>query len=87
VPCPAFATPACRAASARPAHPRLVAQFHRPAHRPESAQGDLDEAWEIAAAGPMPLFLRHPSLSRAALLSRESLPVESPQLDLAELVA
>ena len=33
----------------------------------ESAQSDLDEAWEIAARGPMPLFLADIHLHRARL--------------------
>lgn len=34
---------------------------------PESAQSDLDEAWEIAARGPMPLFMADVHLYRARL--------------------
>jgi hypothetical protein len=34
---------------------------------PESAQSDLDEAWEIAERGPMPLFLAEIHLHRAGL--------------------
>ena len=34
---------------------------------PESAQADLDEAWEIAERGPMPLFLANIHLHRARL--------------------
>jgi hypothetical protein len=34
---------------------------------PESAQSDLDEAWEIAERGPMPLFLADIHLYRARL--------------------
>jgi hypothetical protein len=34
---------------------------------PESAQSDLDEAWEIAERGPMPLFLADIHLHRARL--------------------
>jgi tetratricopeptide (TPR) repeat protein len=34
---------------------------------PESAQADLDEAWEIAERGPMPLFLADIHLYRARL--------------------
>ena len=37
---------------------------------PESAQSDLDEAWEIAARGPMPLFLADIHLYRARLFGR-----------------
>jgi hypothetical protein len=37
---------------------------------PESAQSDLDEAWEIAQRGPMPLFLADIHLSRARLFGR-----------------
>lgn len=65
---------------------------------PESAQSDLDEAWEIAARGPMPLFLADIHLYRARLFgeaggvfsvqssvgSGETYPWESPQADLAE---
>jgi hypothetical protein len=35
---------------------------------PESAQGDLDEAWEIAERGPMPLFMADVHLHRARLI-------------------
>jgi tetratricopeptide (TPR) repeat protein len=38
---------------------------------PESAQSDLDEAWEIAERGPMPLFLADIHLYRARLFFRE----------------
>ena len=56
-----------------------------PATGPDSAQSDLDEAWEIAARGPMPLFLADIHLYRARLFFRENpYPWESPQLDLAE---
>ncbi|OYW75973.1 MAG: hypothetical protein B7Z37_10955 [Verrucomicrobia bacterium 12-59-8] len=52
---------------------------------PESAQTDLDEAWEIAERGPMPLFLADIHLHRARLFLREAkYPWESPQHDLAE---
>ena len=34
---------------------------------PDSAQSDLDEAWEIAERGPMPLFLADIHLHRARL--------------------
>jgi hypothetical protein len=34
---------------------------------PDSAQNDLDEAWEIASRGPMPLFLADIHLHRARL--------------------
>jgi hypothetical protein len=37
---------------------------------PESAPSDLDEAWEIAQRGPMPLFLADIHLSRARLFGR-----------------
>ena len=50
----------------------------------ESAQSDLDEAWEIAARGPMKLFLADIHLYRARLFFREpSYPWKSPQDDLA----
>jgi len=52
---------------------------------PESAQSDLDEAWEIAERGPMPLFLADIHLYRARLFFREgTYPWQSPQHDLAE---
>jgi hypothetical protein len=61
---------------------------------PDSAQSDLDEAWEIAERGPMPLFLADIHLSRARLFgmkkeecrmkNEEAYPWESPQHDLAE---
>jgi SEFIR domain len=57
---------------------------------PESAQSDLDEAWEIAERGPMPLFLADIHLHRARLFGRlkseasgEKYPWESPAADLA----
>jgi hypothetical protein len=50
----------------------------------ESAQSDLDEAWEIAERGPMKLFLADIHLYRARLFFREpSYPWQSPQDDLA----
>ena len=39
---------------------------------PESAQEDLDEAWEIAERGPMPLFLADIHLHRARLFFHEA---------------
>jgi len=39
---------------------------------PDSAQADLDEAWEIAERGPMPLFLADIHLHRARLFFREA---------------
>jgi hypothetical protein len=39
---------------------------------PESAQADLDEAWEIAERGPMKLFLADIYLHRARLFFREA---------------
>ena len=57
---------------------------------PDSAQSDLDEAWEIAERGPMPLFLVDIHLHRARLFGRhassaigEQYPWESPAADLA----
>jgi len=50
-----------------------------------SAQSDLDEAWEIAERGPMPLFLADVHLYRARLFFREKpYPWQSAQHDLAE---
>lgn len=52
---------------------------------PDSAQADLDEAWEIAERGPMRLHMADIHLYRARLFFREeSYPWESPQKDLAE---
>jgi len=46
---------------------------------------DLNEAWEIAERGPMPLFMADIHLHRARLFGRVSpYPWESPQADLAE---
>jgi hypothetical protein len=51
----------------------------------ESAQSDLDEAWEIAERGPMPLHRAEIHLYRARLFCRKAeYPWESPQHDLAE---
>jgi hypothetical protein len=57
---------------------------------PDSAQSDLDEAWEIAARGPMRLFLADIHLTRARLFGgmRDEgggmkYPWESPEADLA----
>jgi len=51
----------------------------------ESAQSDLNEAWEIAERGPMPLFMADIHLYRARLFFRDAkYPWESPQYDLAE---
>ena len=61
---------------------------------PESAQSDLDEAWEIAARGPMKLHLADIHLYRARLFGlrnadfgvrneESAYPWESPQADLA----
>jgi tetratricopeptide (TPR) repeat protein len=51
---------------------------------PESAQEDLEEAWEIAERGPMKLFLADICLHRARLFFREAkYPWESPAADLA----
>ena len=57
---------------------------------PERAQADLDEAWEIAARGPMKLFLADIHLHRARLFGRQKeegrmseYPWPSPQDDLA----
>ena len=52
---------------------------------PESAQRDLDEAWNIAERGPMPLILADIHLHRARLFHAVTpYPWESPQKDLAE---
>lgn len=58
---------------------------------PESAQSDLDEAWEIAERGPMRLFLADIHLHRARLFGPPSpdgqapkYPWTSPEADLTE---
>jgi hypothetical protein len=60
---------------------------------PDSALADLDEAWEIAARGSMPLFMADIHLSRARLFgmkkeecrmkNEKAYPWESPAKDLA----
>jgi hypothetical protein len=70
-------------------HPRLAALSHRRAHGRDSAQSDLNEAFEIAERGPMPSFLADIHLHRARLLGLsndrpENYPWTSPQHDLAE---
>jgi tetratricopeptide (TPR) repeat protein len=51
----------------------------------DSAQSDLDEAWEIAERGPMPLFLADIHLYRARLFFREpNYPWQSAPDDLRE---
>lgn len=51
----------------------------------DSARSDLDEAWEIAEHGPMPLFMADIHLYRARLFFRaDPYPWKSPQTDLAE---
>lgn len=56
-----------------------------PCSRPARAESDLDEAWEIAARGPMPLFMADIHLHRARLFFREArYPWTLPQHDLAE---
>ena len=55
----------------------------------DSAQSGLNEAWEIAERGPMPLFLADIHLLRARLFGLsndrpENYPWTSPQHDLAE---
>jgi hypothetical protein len=50
----------------------------------DSAQEDLDEAWEIAERGPMRLHMADIHLYRARLFFREKeYPWESPEADLA----
>ena len=51
---------------------------------PDSAQADLDEAWDIAERGPMRLHMADIHLYRARLFFREAhYPWESPEVDLA----
>ncbi|MEN9867813.1 MAG: hypothetical protein RL748_3403 [Pseudomonadota bacterium] len=48
----------------------------------DSAQTDLDEAWEIAERGPMPLFMADIHLYRAGLFHQiQPYPWESPEAD------
>jgi hypothetical protein len=50
---------------------------------PDSAQADLDEAWDIAERGPMRLHIADIHLYRARLFFREAhYPWESPETDL-----
>jgi hypothetical protein len=49
---------------------------------PESAQADLDEAWENRRARPEALPGRHPPPPRPPLLPRRAVSWESPQADL-----
>ena len=76
----------------------MAAISHRRTHRPQSAQSDLDEAWDIAARGPMRLFMADIHLYRARLFGlrteksgapREATayPWESPAADLAAACA
>ena len=52
---------------------------------PESAKDDLDESWEIAVRGPMPLFVADIHLHRARLFFGEQpYPWESARADLKE---
>ena len=58
---------------------------------PESAKSDLDEAWEVAERGPMPLFMADIHLHRARLfgatkddLESTTYPWQSAAADLAE---
>ena len=54
-------------------------------HALNEAIEDLNEAWDIAERGPMPLFMVDIHLHRARLFGRVSpYPWESPQADLAE---
>ncbi len=46
---------------------------------PESAQADLDEAWEIAERGPMPLFMADIHLHRARLFGSQKPEVRSQE--------
>jgi hypothetical protein len=56
-----------------------------PANGPDSARSDLDEAWEIAERGSMPLFLADIHRYRARLFFRaKPYPWQFPQHDLAE---
>ncbi len=57
--------------------------FTGPRTGPESAQSDLDEAWEIAERGPMRLHMADIHLHRARLFFRDAqYPWESPRADL-----
>ncbi|HEY5752426.1 MAG TPA: hypothetical protein VIT21_04695 [Chthoniobacterales bacterium] len=74
----------------RPPHPCLAALSPGARTGPESAQADLDEAWEIAVRGPMRLNIADIYLYRARLFGRvkdeggrTKYPWESPAADLA----
>ena len=51
---------------------------------PESAQSDLDEAWEIAERGPMPLFMADVCLYRARLFGVRGRLGSSQSLDVSD---
>jgi hypothetical protein len=52
---------------------------------PASAQADLDEAWDIAEAGPMPLFMADIHLHRAGLFHHITpYPWQFPTFDVQE---
>jgi tetratricopeptide (TPR) repeat protein len=64
---------------------RLTGATTTAEHGPDSAQSDLDEAWEIAERGPMPLFMADIHLHRARLFfGVKPYPWESPRNDLAK---
>jgi hypothetical protein len=48
---------------------------------PESAQEDLDEAWEISERGPMKLFMADILLTRCRLFGSSKSKVQSPESD------
>lgn len=66
--------------------PRILltqAWLNQITHQPEAAQTYLDEAWEIATRGPMPLYLADIHLHRARLFFRSpAYPWQSAQHDL-----
>jgi predicted ATPase len=68
--------------------PRILltqAWLNQITHQPEAAQAHLDEAWEIATRGPMPLYMADIHLHRARLFFRSpDYPWQSPRHDLQE---
>ena len=65
-------------------HHRLIDPQKQAEGGETSAQGDLDEAWEIAERGPMPLFLADIHLHRARPFHAVTpYPWTSPHADLA----
>lgn len=69
---------------ARASEHRLHGREKEAAECESSSQADLDEAWEIATRGPMPLFIADIHLYRARLFGKTGYPWESREQDLKE---